>query len=219
MVSAPAWGEEEHGISDHLGKPGLPQLLQLFSLQELLCSWSTNAIQFPAELFKLTTWNCPWSSWNGILDHVQYLQQVKLGYYDKQLIGNTYVIKYKMLRHLITTWLKRSIFAIIITWYFTNCLEMLCNVNSLTHKHFWYRQPVFGTLNLSFSTGLYLKSETPRFILLLWQSAGLLTPIWLRHDIAIFVLEPCGPHVERILRRKLLFPASIMNSKWYIQAN
>lgn len=27
---------------------------QLFSCKELLCSWSTDAIQFPAELFKLT---------------------------------------------------------------------------------------------------------------------------------------------------------------------
>lgn len=110
------------------------------------------------------TWDCPWSSWNAILYYVQYLLEVKLEYYDKQLIWNTYVIKYKILEHLITRSLIMSVLIIIITWYFTSCLKMLYNGNSFTHKHFWYRQPVFGPLNLSFSTAFYLKSEVPRFI-------------------------------------------------------
>lgn len=73
------------------------------SMDQLLPSRAALWLQFrcnalPSRTFQANlTWNYPWSSWNAVLYHVQYLQEVKLGCYDKQHVGNTYVMKYKIL--------------------------------------------------------------------------------------------------------------------------
>lgn len=90
-------------------------------------------------------WNCPWSSWNCILQH---FQQVKLWSYTKQLSGNTLVIKYKNLYHLITRSVAINVlsqFVIVVTWCFTNCTDCL------THQRLWHKQLIAGTPTLSFS--------------------------------------------------------------------
>lgn len=131
---------EESAIAEHWWKAWFPQLLCEATLLPL-----RDALQLrhrcnpaPSNTFQANlAWNHTWFPCNCILYHVQYLQQANLWRYIKQLIGNTYVIKYKILRHLITRSLAVSILVIIWTWYFASCLEILYSINSLANKHLW----------------------------------------------------------------------------------